>query len=71
VNGTRFLTAEGVAERFKVSIRSVYNWVDRGLLPAVRVGPRSIRFTQEDVEELLRRSDRLAQYLRLECFQDR
>jgi excisionase family DNA binding protein len=52
-----YLTAEDVAERFKVSTRTVYLWVDRGLLPATRIGPRLIRFTEKGVEEFLQTSD--------------
>lgn len=57
MDANAFLTARDVADRFSVSERAIYSWVDRGLLPAVRVGTRLIRFTEEGLAEFLRRSD--------------
>jgi excisionase family DNA binding protein len=56
MNANRFLTAEEVAARLQVSPRTIYLWVDQGLLRAIRVGPRLIRFTEEGVDEFLARS---------------
>lgn len=50
------LTAQDLAERFQVSRRQVYVWIDQGYLPAHRLGSRLLRFTDEDVDEFLRRS---------------
>jgi excisionase family DNA binding protein len=49
------LTAAEVAELLKVPLKSVYRLVDEGDLPAVRVGPRRLRFDPEVIEELIRR----------------
>jgi len=56
MNANRFLTAKDIADRFQVSVRVVYLWVDQGLLPTIRVGPRLIRFTEEGVEEFIQTS---------------
>ena len=48
----RLMTVDEVAEIFRVSKASVYRWVERGLLPAVKVG-RIVRFNGQDVEQLL------------------
>jgi excisionase family DNA binding protein len=38
-----FLTVAEIAELLKVNAQTVRNWVDRGELPAVRVGSRRVR----------------------------
>ena len=57
MNANRFLTAKDIAERFQVSVRVVYLWVDQGQLPSIRIGPRLIRFTEDGVEEFIRRGE--------------
>jgi len=37
------------AERFGVSRDTVYRWIDEGRLKPVRIGPRMLRFTEEQV----------------------
>ena len=51
----RYLTAKHLAEMFEVSIRTVYSYVDQGLLPYTRVGPRLLRFSEDDIREFVRR----------------
>ncbi len=34
-----YLTIDEVAERLKVSRRTVYRWIERGELPAYKLGP--------------------------------
>ena len=49
----RLLIADEVADIFRVSTESVYRLVREGLLPCVRVGHRSVRFTQEQVDDFV------------------
>ena len=49
----RPMTAAEVAELLGVSVKTVYVYVQRGELPARRVGPRLLRFMPEDVHALL------------------
>lgn len=49
---TVLLTKIEVAEQLRVDPRTVERMVDRGDLVAYRVGERSVRFRQEDVDEL-------------------
>ena len=54
---TVWLTADGVAALLALpSRRTVYAFVDQGLLPYHRVGTRLLRFSQADIDECLRRS---------------
>ena len=52
-----FMTADELAALLSVRRRTVYDWCDKGILPARRVGKRLLRFTPADVAELLRRSE--------------
>lgn len=57
-DGVAYLTAEQVAERFGVGVRTVHQWRRAGLLRAldVGIGRRHIyRFDEADVDELARR----------------
>ncbi len=49
------LTVPQVAEVFQVTAQTIRNWIDQGLLPAVRVG-RAYRIRQEDVTTLMDRA---------------
>jgi excisionase family DNA binding protein len=37
-----FYTAEEVAEYFNVSKRTIYNWIDAGIIRAVQIGKKSV-----------------------------
>ena len=50
------LAPEQVATLIGVSRRTVYVWIDQGLMPARRVGPRLLRVSAEDLGEFERRS---------------
>lgn len=49
------LSPADVAELFRVPRRTVYAWIDSGLLPSRRVGSRLLRILRRDVLELLER----------------
>jgi excisionase family DNA binding protein len=49
------LTVPQVADRFQVTAQTIRNWIDQGVLPALRVG-RAIRVRGEDVDELIDRA---------------
>lgn len=49
-----FMTIRMVAERLRVSDRTVRNWIRDGALRAVRVGPRGWRIEAIELERFLR-----------------
>jgi len=55
VRQRQLLTVPQVAEEFQVTAQTIRNWIDQGVLPAVRVG-RAFRVRREDVDELLERA---------------
>lgn len=50
----RLLTIEEAADYTALSTRTIRRRISAGDLPAVRVGPRSIRVRHDDLEQLLR-----------------
>jgi excisionase family DNA binding protein len=48
-----FLTVKEVAQLLKLNQQTVRNMIDRGELPAVRVGARRVRMRREDSEAFL------------------
>lgn len=50
----RFLTPRMVAERLRVTPRTVRNWIAEGRLCALRVGPREWRVEQLELERFIR-----------------
>jgi excisionase family DNA binding protein len=48
------LTSKDVAEKFNVSGKTIERWRKKGQIKFYSVGPRSIRFKKEDVEEFLK-----------------
>jgi excisionase family DNA binding protein len=48
-----YLTVMEIAELLKLSGQTVRNWIDRGELPAVRVGTRRVRVRQRDLDDFL------------------
>jgi excisionase family DNA binding protein len=51
-----FLTVAEVAELLKLNRQTVYNYLDRVELPAVRVGARRVRIKQSDLDAFLNTS---------------
>jgi excisionase family DNA binding protein len=51
----QLLTVPQVAEEFQVTAQTIRNWIDQGVLQAVRVG-RAFRVRREDVDALLERA---------------
>jgi excisionase family DNA binding protein len=49
------LTVAQVAAGFQVTAQTIRNWIDQGVLPAVRVG-RGFRIARPDVDALLDRA---------------
>jgi excisionase family DNA binding protein len=49
------LTVPQVAAEFQVTAQTIRNWIDQGVLPAVRVG-RAFRIRRADVDALLDRA---------------
>lgn len=48
------LRPDEVARYFSLSVRTIYNWIDIGKLPAQRIGPfRTIRVRKEDMEMVI------------------
>jgi excisionase family DNA binding protein len=51
----KLLTVPQVAAEFQVTAQTIRNWIDSGVLPAVRVG-RAFRLRREDVDALVARA---------------
>lgn len=51
----QLLTVPQVAAEFQVTPQTIRNWIDSGVLPAVRVG-RAFRLRREDVDAVLDRA---------------
>jgi excisionase family DNA binding protein len=47
------MTVEDVSRHLRVTAKSVYNWINDGSLPAVRIGRNVIRIRKSDVDALL------------------
>lgn len=50
---TDLLTTQEVAEMCRVTPSTVARWAKSGVLPAITIGPRTLRFRRGDVESLL------------------
>ena len=51
----QLLTVPQVAEQFQVTAQTIRNWIDVGVLPAIRVG-RAFRVRADDVDAILERA---------------
>ena len=48
------LTVHQVADRLNVSARTIWAWIARGRLRAIKLGPRTTRIPEQAVEDFLR-----------------
>ena len=48
-----FLTVAEIADLLRLNQQTVRNWIDRGELPAVRVGVRRVRVRRSDLDALI------------------
>jgi excisionase family DNA binding protein len=46
----KLLTCEQVAERYSVTLKTVWEWIRSKKLPAVKVGGRNYRIRPDDLE---------------------
>ena len=51
---TRYATVAEAARLLRVSVPTIWRWIDSGRLPAYRVGGRSIRIRTVDLASLVR-----------------
>jgi excisionase family DNA binding protein len=56
-----FLTVAEVAETLKLNQQTVRNWIDRGELPAARLGQRRIRVRESDLQAFIDAGSRTAE----------
>ena len=52
---SRMLSVDQVADRLAVSSKTVWRWLDAGVLPRHRLG-RLVRIAEEDLDTFLRKS---------------
>ena len=55
-NAERWLTVEQIADHLQVSKETIYRWLDRGKIPAHRIG-RQWRFQATEVDEWVRHGE--------------
>jgi len=53
----KLLTCEQVAERYGISVETVWEWVRNGKLPAIAISTRRYRIRPEDLEAFERQSE--------------
>jgi excisionase family DNA binding protein len=49
----RYYTVAEAAQKLKVSHATVWRWIDAGKLPAYRVGPKTIRIQEQDLQAVI------------------
>lgn len=59
LNGRRFLTVRMVAERLHISRRTIFDMMDKGLIPHYKIGAKLL-IAEQDLEALLNSSYRHA-----------
>jgi excisionase family DNA binding protein len=50
-----FITRKELATQLGVSDRTIRNWQNQGLVPAIRIGKRTVRFSLADVTTFLKK----------------
>ncbi len=56
VMGCELLTAEELGKRLRLTTETVRRWAREGMIPAIRISPRVVRFDPVDVEVALRQT---------------
>jgi len=47
------ITPEELAKILKVSKRTVYYWLEKNMIPYIRINKKTVRFRPEDIEKFL------------------
>jgi excisionase family DNA binding protein len=58
-----FLTVADIADLLKLNQQTVRNWIDRGELPAVRLGSRRVRVKQSDLTRFIEAGETAAPHI--------
>ena len=53
---SELLTVAQVADELQVTAQTIRNWIEQGVVPALRIG-RAYRIRRDDVDELLARAN--------------
>ena len=62
--GPHLLKVKEVAERLNVTVRTVQSWIQLGRLTPIRLSPKVLRISEDDVKAFIDRSTALAPTLR-------
>lgn len=54
----KFVSAEDVAKRYKVTSRAVLQWAAQGIIPSIRIGTKTVRFNIAAVRTALEGGNR-------------
>lgn len=49
----KFVSAEVVAKKYAVTSRAILQWADKGIIPSIRIGSKTRRFSMQDVRAAL------------------
>jgi len=53
-----WVSKKELAKHFNISLRTVDNWIKKGLIPHIRMGSRRLRFKLSEVDEAINRSNK-------------
>lgn len=51
----RYASLPAAAQSYDIPVRTLRDWISRGLLPGYRIGPRLLRIDLDDLEKMMRR----------------
>jgi hypothetical protein len=54
----KFVSAEVVAKNYAVTSRAILQWADKGIIPSIRIGSKTRRFSMQDVRATLEGGNR-------------
>lgn len=52
------LTRQQVADLLGISLVTLWRWDQEGRLPALRLGPQTVRYRREDIDEFIAKGSR-------------